>query len=471
MARKKTRKPKLSRLFDQSAEIVAVVDSDFEVVYANSACCDWLCIEESHLLATEINYSSVEKSAATGDPNGICPSPDLFVDPPKSELGAIFANNNGFKKWKKAVFTTIFDPTHPLQTVLIVAYGPDLPHPPAESNNNSPSNLHMVLSQLKQDDQQIYSTANLIGKSQSLQKIRRQVEAVANNDSDCLIIGPRGSGKEHLARTIFFQRNRDRSDLIPIHCSIADSQLIQNSIKEWVFEQRSKRTNDWLLLIDIDQLGREAQSELLGYTQIPDFHLRILATSASCLEELAKAGNFNQELANYLSIQNIRVSALKDRIQDLPLLTQYFVERENASSNAQISGCSEDVLEAFYEYHWPRNLDELGQTISEAHKASSSSVIEMNDLPDSFRHGLAAARIGKHEQTTIQLDEYLASIETELIRRALDVSQNNKTKAAQMLGISRAKLLRRASATGLIDKPAEKTESNLVDESAFKEAD
>ena len=80
MARKKTRKPKLSRLFDQSAEIVAVVDSDFEVVYANSACCDWLCIEESHLLATEINYSSVEKSAATGDPNGICPSPDLFVD-------------------------------------------------------------------------------------------------------------------------------------------------------------------------------------------------------------------------------------------------------------------------------------------------------------------------------------------------------------------------------------------------------
>ena len=237
-----------------------------------------------------------------------------------------------------------------------------------------------------------------------------------------------------------------------------------------MFEQRSKETNDWLLLLDIDRLGQEAQAELLGYTNLPDFHLRILATSQNDLEQLGRAGDFNQELASYLTVQTIEVQPLAKRTQDIGLLAQFFIEQNNQNFNQQIQCCSDDVLEAFYEYHWPRNIEELSQTLKAAHDAAKKRTIELDDLPDAFHHGLSAARIGKFEPTTIQLDDYLASIEKELVRRALKQSKNNKSKAAELLGINRAKLLRRAAALGLIDQP-EKSKKDQIDESAFTEAD
>ena len=467
MARKKTRKPKLTRLLDNSDQIIAIVDEDFAVLYANAACCHWLATDEAELLSTTLHYSSSDTSKPA---NGICPPPALLESPEFHSHGAIFSDAVEKRIWKNASFTRINDPTFPLTSILIVGSGPDLPALPDHADTGSPNVLHSLLSEIKQQHKQKHSLANWIGESSSAKKVRRQLNAIASNVADCLIFGPAGCGKEHLARTIFHERNLDNADLIPVHCSIADGQLIQNSIKEWVFEQRSKETNDWLLLLDIDRLGQEAQAELLGYTNLPDFHLRILATSQNDLEELARAGDFNQELASYLTVQTIEVQPLAKRTQDIGLLAQFFIEQNNQNFNQQIQCCSDDVLEAFYEYHWPRNIEELSQTLKAAHDAAKKRTIELDDLPDAFHHGLSAARIGKFEPTTIQLDDYLASIEKELVRRALKQSKNNKSKAAELLGINRAKLLRRAAALGLIDQP-EKSKKDQIDESAFTEAD
>ena len=491
MARKKTRKPKFTRLLNQSSEIIAIVDDEFKVLFANQACCDWLATTEHDLLASTLSYSSHSAADAAAAPtvNGICPPPSIFQSSTASTTGTIFTQANGKMQWKQACFVKITEPDFPLDTAMVIASGPDLDQPPTADAGRAGS-MHQILAKLAHKHQQWFTLDSLICDSSSMQKARRQFAACAANTEDCLFVGPPGSGKERLARTLFCERNRladqqlrksqptpspqdevDDLGLVTIHCSIADSQHIQSSIKEWAFDQRSRQSSDWLLLLDVDSLTTEAQVELLGYTQLPDFKIRMLATATSNLESLARAGQFIPELASYFSVQVIELPPLSQRAADIPLLIQYFIELNNQSSSKQIAGCTDEVIEDFLEYKWPGNMDELSQTIQMAHAAATKSTITSSDLPDEFVQGLSATQIGTYEPTVIDLEQYLQSIEAELIGRALKESRNNKTKAAKLLTVSRAKLLRRAAALNILATPKKEESADLIDPSAFKIAE
>ena len=471
MARKRTRKPKLPRLLENSTSVIAVIDDEFEVLFANTSCLNWLDISLETLVGAQLKFGPQNQSSLAAA-TGICPDPACF-DPakPAQQSGFVFAVRDGTQVWKTASFNRIEDADK--QTyVVVIAEGPELQQPDENQTASAHIRLHNLFAKIRKQNRNEPTIEQFVGNSPAATRLRRQIEAAADNQADCLIVGPTGSGREHIARTIFNQRNLPNTNLIPIHCTIADSQFLQNSIKEWAFKQRESKTKDWLLLLDVDKMNAQPQVELFGYTQIPDFPLRIIATSEANLIQSAIEEEFHAALASHLSVQTIESPALKNRKSDIPLLCQFFIESHNQQTENQISGVSEPVVELFYEYHWPGNIDELKRVVLEACSTCKHSTILPEHLSDKFNHSISAHRIGYYQTDQIQLDEYLSEIEKELIGRALSQAQNNKTKAAELLGISRAKLLRRATAFALVESDKNTArETDQVDPSAFKEAD
>ena len=452
-------------MFKDCDQLVAVIDDQYMVQFANDACRQWLGLSEDELNSQQLRFSH----APTTQPNanGICPTPDLF-DSKVQFTSHISSDKNGERVWRKASFTKLKVAESDNEFVIVVANGPDITDLNHNNDQDTTLSYHEILARLRVSEANDYSRSSLVGTSDFAKKLNRQFEAVANNSSDCLIVGPPGSGKEHLARCIFHARKNPNAILVPIHCAIADGQLIQNAIKEWVFEQKNSNTEDWLLLIDVDKLGPEAQSELLGYTQIPGFRLRLLATAENSLLTQCKEREYSQALAYHLSVQTIELEPLAQRRSDIPLLAQYFIENSNLESAQQLSGLDEDALQDFLEYPWPGNIDELKQVIELSIESCKSKRILRNDLPDIFNHKLKAHRIGKTPERTLELDKILANLEKQLLAQALTQASNNKTKAAESLSISRAKFLRRCNHFELIDRPSKAEESQWIDESEFK---
>ena len=378
--------------------------------------------------------------------------------------------------------TALFDADQNHLGVLVVCGESEFDAAPVNEDRRNPNldeitKLHNALAEIRTARDQNYSFESLVGNSPLANRLRRQVSTAIDNRSDLLIHGPPGTGKEHIARTIHTTRNHvDASELIPVHCSIADQQLIQQNIKDIVASRTSSKSSrepqeqDWLLLLDVDQLGEAAQNELLGFFQLPNFPLRTIATSSSCLIKLSEQQNYSADLAYHLSTSVIEVPPLERRLSDIPFLAQALVERGNLRRERKLSGMSNAVIQEFVEFHWPENIDQLNRTIQLAAQNCNTNQIELTDLPDEFNYALQALRVGRQVETEIVLDEYLASIEKELIVRAIATAKGNKTKAAKLLGINRAKLLRRVQFFELESPSAEHDDAEL-DSSAFEELD
>ncbi|MCA9267947.1 MAG: hypothetical protein KDA41_05725, partial [Planctomycetales bacterium] len=226
---------------------------------------------------------------------------------------------------------------------------------------------------------------------------------------------------------------------------LMDAELLQTSVTAFV--RRAARSDTGrpaaLLLLDVDQLDGAAQAELAGFLNLPGFDVHILSTARTAPSELAATGAFREDLAAAVSTLVVELSPLAARPEDIPLLAQMFVERQNAAGKAQRSGLTPDAMDALCFYPWPRNAAELGEAIAAAHQQAGGPQITLDDLPAHIRRAEQVFARGKLDEPPIALDEFLEEMERELIQRALARAKGNKTKAAELLGVSRARLLRR----------------------------
>jgi DNA-binding NtrC family response regulator len=226
-----------------------------------------------------------------------------------------------------------------------------------------------------------------------------------------------------------------------------DAELMQSAVTALL-----KRRDEWkgldrpgtLLLLEVDRLPAEAQQELAGFFKLPGIEVPTLATTGGSLSRLVRTGKFNSDLACALSTLVITLPPLAKRSADVPLLAQFFLEEANADGGKQLSGFSTEALDRLCAYAWPRNVTELAEVVRQAHAAAAGPRVQLADLPPVVHHAAVAQARPRRAAAPIRLDEF----------RALVQARGNKTKAAQLLGIHRTRLIRRLVQLGLVAAPA-----------------
>ena len=147
--------------------------------------------------------------------------------------------------------------------------------------------------------------------------------------------------------------------------------------------------------------------------------LRVISTAATPLVDLPPRGLYREDLAAMLSTITIELPPLAKRRDDLPLLAQALLEEQNARGGKQLGGFSSEAIDRICAYAWPGNVAELAQVVAESHARAAGTLIAREELPERLRLAAEAAARPRRKEEPIQLDEFVARIERELIRRAL----------------------------------------------------
>jgi DNA-binding NtrC family response regulator len=306
-----------------------------------------------------------------------------------------------------------------------------------------------------------YSFSEIVGKSDSLQKIFALVQKVAGTNANVLIQGESGTGKELVARSIHLNSGRSSQPFLAVNCgalpeSILESELFGHakgaftgavSDKKGLFRSASGGT---LFLDEIGEMPLALQVKLLralqehevtpvGSTTAVRFDARILAATNKNLEEEVKANRFRKDLFYRLNVVELYVPSLRERIEDIPLLAKHFVAKSARNQNASEKRISRNAMEALANYDWPGNVRELENAIERAFILSGEE-IDIDDLPPKIRKSSERSfRTRDNEGFRPTLEE----MERRYLIEILNSVGEDKAKAANILGIDLSTLYRK----------------------------
>ena len=300
------------------------------------------------------------------------------------------------------------------------------------SGSNESQELHEQLQRFRQQTALRYRTERVVGVTPAMRRARAQAEVAAATRANVLLLGPPGSGRRHLAEVIHYCGAADsRGVLVPLECGLLDVESIQSTLRGVAAEKKGGGT---LLLCDADQLSTESQAALAAAVSATRCPWRVLSIAATPLVNLPPRGIYRDDLAAMLSTITIELPPLAKRRDDLPLLAQALLEEQNARSSKQLGGFSPEAIDRLCAYNWPGNVAELAQVVAESHARASARLIARDDLPERLRLAAEAAAHPRRKEEPIQLDEFVARIERELIRRALARAKETRPKPRDSWG-------------------------------------
>ncbi len=293
---------------------------------------------------------------------------------------------------------------------------------------------------------------NIIGKSNKMKQIFELIQTTADARSTVLITGESGTGKELVARAIHYTSSRREKPFIKLNCAALPENLVEAELFGYekgsftgAVRQHKGRFElahtGTLLLDEITEMPIGLQSKLLRVLQEREFErigsgtsievdVRIIATSNRDLKKAIEEKKFREDLYYRLNVIPIHIIPLRERLEDIPLLINHFVEKCNNDNNKRVSGIEDNVLSLFMKYHWPGNVRELENYIERAVVTSRGTVLSQQDFPKELVLGKLADAAGLSKDMT------LAEGEKFLILKALQRFDGNKTKAAEALDIT-----------------------------------
>ena len=320
---------------------------------------------------------------------------------------------------------------------------------------------------LRQELREKYRFESIIGKSDAIEATFRVMEKVARTDSSVLITGESGTGKELVARAIHFSSDRASNRFLPINCGALPENLLESELfgyKRGAFTGAGQDKVGLLKAADkgtilLDEIGelplalqvkllralQEREAYPLGANDPVAFDVRVLCATNKNLENEVKAGRFREELLYRINVININLPALRERQDDIPLLANHFLRKYEKSLSRTAMRFSKGAMRLMLNYAWPGNVRELENTIERAAILAETDVIHSHDLPDKLRS--SSPVIASIENTGMTLEE----LEREHIKRVLDKVENDKVKAAQVLGIHLSTLYRKVQRYHLDD--------------------
>jgi two-component system, NtrC family, response regulator HydG len=319
---------------------------------------------------------------------------------------------------------------------------------------------------------------NIVGKSQSMQKIYALIEAIATTRATVLIHGESGTGKRLIAHAIHKYNEAERAKpFVEVSCGALTETLLESELfghvkgaftgaikdKMGRFELADKGS---IFLDEIDAFSSALQVKLLRVLQegelerVGDNHtlkvdVRIIAATNQDLQELITLKRFRKDLYYRLNIIAIELPPLRERKEDIPLLVEDFVKKHSRHTSKKIDGVSDEAMEILMGYNWPGNIRELENVIERAIILSKARVIGVDDLPESLRNQRKDTGQGR-EGDSCKLKDALKSPERDLIVKALDAVDWNRNEAASALGINRTTLYKKMRQYGLLKKPKTK---------------
>jgi DNA-binding NtrC family response regulator len=334
------------------------------------------------------------------------------------------------------------------------------------AGNSGPSQLHPGLLEIRRLQQKRYGFESLVGFGPSHRRLVEQVRLAAASTAPVLIVGESGTGKRQVARTIHHNGPGRHQPLVPFDCHALPSEILErelfstkriaanapgesSTIGESSRPRLSLGDGSSLLICEILMLPRDLQSRLAASL---DTAVRLLATTALDPEIAVQNEQLRPDLYYALTTLVIQLQPLRQRRDELPALAQHILDRANERGGNQRTGFTSQALSALTAYDWPGNLRELARVIDYAHTQGEGPIVAVEDLPPSIRGHLSDGYPPQPQTNTIKpLDELLTDVERRLIETGLKQARGNKSRAAELLGISRPRLYRRIKELNLPD--------------------
>jgi two-component system response regulator AtoC len=315
-----------------------------------------------------------------------------------------------------------------------------------------------------QDD---YHFGNMVAKSKGMEAVFKIAEKVAQYDTTVLICGASGTGKELIAQGIHFAGKRAKNSLVPVNCGGIPENLLESELfgykrgaftgadsdRKGLFEEADRGT---IFLDEIGELPLSLQVKLLrvlqeneirpvGDSKTKNIDVRVIAATSKNLEDEVKNGTFREDLFFRLNVMPIQLPPLKDRPEDIPLLSQHFIDRFNISLEKNIKGITPAAMSILLKHHWPGNVRELGNVIERAAVLAEETIL----VPENFPQDLSKSSEREKLEDFFDGHSLKAAqkiLEKRLITKALQATNGNRTKAARILEISHPSLLSKIKA-------------------------
>jgi len=321
-----------------------------------------------------------------------------------------------------------------------------------------------TISHLTHDMSKRWNFQNMVGKSDSMQKNFTLIEHFTNVSATVLITGESGTGKELVANALHRTGQRKGKPLVKVNCSalsknILESELFGHVKGAFTGADRDKigrfqKAGDGTIFLDeiggislhfqkrLLRVLQEREFEQVGDTTPQKMKARVLAATNQDIFKKVRQGKFREDLYYRLKVVELNLPPLRDRKEDIPLLISHFLEYLNDEMDRKIKGVSTEVLKQFVKYHWPGNIRELKNILEHTCILCNNFFITVDDLPADFK-----ASNGYRVPS-----ESNKNSSNQAILQALEKARWNKTRAAQLLGISRRTLYRRIKNQNIMAK-------------------
>jgi len=312
-----------------------------------------------------------------------------------------------------------------------------------------------------------YMFQNIVGVSKRMQEIYDLLENLANLETTVLITGESGTGKELVAKALHYAGERSGRPFVKVNCSALTESLLESELfghvkgaftgairdRQGRFQMADGGT---ILLDEIGDISPLIQLKLLRVLQEKEFErvgessprkvdVRVIACTNKDLKERVRQGQFREDLYYRLKVMEVPLPALRERLEDLPLLVDHFCKLFNERYKKQIKGVSTAVLGRFMNYAWPGNVRELEHVLEHAFVLCNDAMINMEHLPVELKNGTQSSGMLN------DIDVKKRSCEAQDVLAALEKTHWNKTKAAALLGVNRRTIHRKIKKYRLLE--------------------
>jgi len=312
--------------------------------------------------------------------------------------------------------------------------------------------------QNKEESDKRYSFQNIIGKSQKMQQIYQMIEKIADKNVTVLITGESGVGKEIVARAIHQTSLRKDKPFIKVNCAALPQQLLESELfghekgsftgavkqKKGMFELADQGT---ILLDEIGDMSLVTQAKILRVLQEHKFqrvggektievNVRIIASTNVNLQEAINSNKFREDLYYRLNVVRLNIPSLKNRREDIPLLTNNFIKEYNDKHDKKIKGVTPEAMRLLMTYDWPGNVRELRNICEQAVVLTDDNIITNDDLPAEIRESAFTVDDSDNQSLKDITKNLTSEIEKNIIEETLSENDGNRNDTASQLGIT-----------------------------------